>query len=377
MRVSQSRGTPGEWQMSTPPDQAKTTRHDLVVGLDVSGDSRSVASGGDGKAVILALAGNSVLTVIKFGAYLATGSGAMLAETVHSAADLGNQALLYVGLKQSQRGPDEHHHFGYGKDRFLWALVSAAGIFFIGCGVSVTHGLHDLFDPPEHRAAGWITWTVLGIAFVVDAFVLLTAIREMNAKRKGTPWITFLRTTEDTTTLAVLFEDGAACLGVIMAAVGIALAQALHLPWIDAVSAILIGLLLGAIAVFLGALNRAYLLDRAVSADVQARILAAMREMSRGAVSHIGEVRTRIVGEDVYSFTAEIDFDGKVIADRVHERMNVPKRFGELRSPEDLEKLLDEHAQVVVDEIGNEVDRVEAAVRKQVPGAEFIQLELD
>jgi zinc transporter 9 len=330
-----------------------------------------------GKAVVLAIAGNAVLTIIKFGAYLISGSGAMLAESVHSAADLGNQTLLYVGLKQSKRGPSEEHHFGYGKDRFLWALVSAAGIFFIGCGVSVTHGLHELFSPSEHKSPGLLTWVVLGIAFIVDGVVLAAAVRELNVHRRGQPWLTFLRTTDDTTTLAVLFEDGAALLGVLLAAVGIALSDALHMPWIDAVTAILIGLLLGAIALFLGAVNRAYLLDRAVSADVQARVLAAMRGVSKGSVERVAQIKSRVVGQDVFSFTAEVEFDGKVISDRVQARMNLAEAYLSLEGPADLDRLLDEHARVVVDELGNEVDRIEKEVRAQVPGARFIQLEVD
>lgn len=334
-------------------------------------------AGQGSKAVVLAIGGNSVLTVIKFGAYLITGSGAMLAEAVHSAADLGNQTLLWVGLKKSRQGPTAEHHFGYGKDRFLWALVSAAGIFFIGCGVSVTHGLHALFSPGEHHGAGLLTWIVLGIALVVDAFVLVQAIRELNAQRKDQPWITFLRTTDDTTTLAVLFEDGAACLGVIMAGIGIGLSNALHAPWIDAVTAILIGLLLGAIALFLGAVNRAYLLDRAVSADVQARVLAAMRGVSKGSVADFASIKTRVVGQDLFSFSADVEFDGRVISDRVQKRMNLEASFEGLGSAEDLNRLLDEHARVVVEELGHEVDRIEKEVRAQVPGARFIQLEVD
>jgi zinc transporter 9 len=331
-----------------------------------------------GSAVILAIGGNTVLTVIKFGAYLISGSGAMLAEAVHSAADLGNQTLLWVGMKKSQQGPSEQHHFGYGKDRFLWALVSAAGIFFIGCGVSVTHGLHGLFSPGEHHGAGLLTWIVLGIALVVDGVVLAQAIRELNAKRPpDQPWLTFLRTTDDTTTLAVLFEDGAACLGVIMAAIGIGLSEALHLTWIDSVTAILIGLLLGAIALFLGAVNRAYLLDRAVSADVQARVLAAMRGVSKGSVADVAAIKTRVVGQDVFSFAADVEFDGRFISDRIQRRMNVRDAYETLTSAEDLDRLMDEHARVVVEELGNEVDRIEKEVRAQVPGARFIQLEVE
>ena len=90
-----------------------------------------MAASGSAKAVIMALVANSIITVIKLIAYVFSGSGAMLAEAIHSAADVGNQALLFLGLKRSQREPTPRHHFGFGKARFFWALVSAAGIFFI------------------------------------------------------------------------------------------------------------------------------------------------------------------------------------------------------------------------------------------------------
>lgn len=333
--------------------------------------------GGSG-AVLMALGVNLVLTGVKLAAYLLSGSGAMLAETVHSAADFGNQALLWVGLRQSQRGPSKVHPFGYGKDRFLWALISAAGIFFIGCGVSVTHGLHDLFSPPEHHGeARTVVWAVLGISFILDGAVLVTAIRALDGQRNGVPWSQFLRTTEDTTTLAVLFEDGAAALGVVLAAAGILLADVLHLPWLDAVAAILIGLLLGGIAIFLGATNRTLLLDRAIGADAQARVLAAMRKVAQGSLSKISAIRTRIVGQDLFSFNADVEFDGKAISDRIVARMDLEAAYAKLDSPQALDALLDEHARVVVEELGHEVDRIEAQIREQVPGAKFIQIEVD
>jgi zinc transporter 9 len=341
-----------------------------------------MAAGGGGHAVVLALVGNGILTVIKLVAWVLSGSGAMLAEAVHSAADLGNQALLYVGLRQSKKGPSEHHHFGYGKDRFLFALLSAAGIFFVGCGVSVTHGVHALVSPGEHHGeAGWVVWTVLVISLVVDGVVLGTAIGEINHARKGVPWLRFLRTTDDTTTLAVLFEDGAACLGVLLAMAGIGLSTWLHLTWVDAVAAILIGLLLGGVAVFLGAINRTYLLDRAVSADVQARVLAALRRRApddaQATVRDVLDVKTRVIGRDVFSFTAQVELDGRALSERVLDRMQVEKAFASLQSPADLDRLLDQHAHVVVEEVGHEIDRIEKEVRNQVPGAKFIQLEVE
>lgn len=333
-----------------------------------------MASGGT-NAVLAALTGNAVLLVIKTLAYLVSGSGAMLAEAVHSAADLGNQALLWLGIRQSAKGPSEAHHFGYGKDRFLWALISAAGIFFLGCGVSITHGLHGLFYGEGSHGAGIIVWLVLIISLAVDGYVLREAIRELDRQRNGEPWLKFLRTTEDTTTLAVLFEDGAACLGVIFAMIGIFMSSVLHIWWADAAAAITIGLLLGVVALFLGAQNRAYLLDRAVSADVQARVLGVIRK--EHSVAKVLDVKSRVVSANLFSFNADVEFDGKVLSERVMKRMNLSEAFDKLKSPEDLDRLLDEHARIVVDELGEEVDRIEKKVREQIPGAKFIQLEVD
>ncbi len=335
-------------------------------------------AGGSGgqKAVLLAIMANSVLVAIKFVAYFFSGSGAMLAEAIHSLADVGNQTLLWIGLKRSQQGPSKQHPFGYGKARFVWALISAAGIFFVGCGVSVTHGIHALLHPEPPRPVGWMVVGVLAISFVLDAFVLVTAVRALGATRGSRSWLEFLRTTPDTATVAVLFEDGAACLGIILAAVGIFCAQKLGVTWADPAAAIAIGLLLGGVAIFLGRQNQRYLLDRSIENSVRSRILGIIRGASSGAVRDILHVKTRVVGGDQLVFSADVDFDGTILSDRIQARTDLTKAYQDLKSPEDLDRLLDEHARIVVEELGEEVNRIEAAVRAQVPGADFIQLEV-
>jgi len=332
-------------------------------------------SSGGTKAVVQALAVNSVLTVIKGGAYSVSGSNAMLAETIHSTADTGNQALLLLGIKTSSKSKSVHHPFGYGKDRFVWALLSAAGIFFLGCGVTITHGVHALFGHESGDAPGWIIYAILALSFCLDAFVLFGAVKEINRQREGRPWLKFFREAEDTTTLAVMFEDGAATLGVVLAFIGIYATHNLGIVWADAAATIDIGVLLGVIAVFLGRQNRAYLIDRAVSTEVQNNILGIIR--SSEAVENIFDIKSRVVGAGQMSFTADIEFDGKDISDKVQKRMDLAKEFEALKSPEDLDRLLDNHARVVVDELGNEIDRIEAEVKAQIPGASFIQLEVD
>jgi zinc transporter 9 len=331
---------------------------------------------GGGKAVVMAIAVNSFLTVVKFAAYFLSGSGAMLAEAVHSAADLGNQILLFVGLKQSAKGATERYNFGYGKERFLWALISAAGIFFLGCGVSITHGIHDLMDPQHKEPVGWMIVIVLAVNLVLDGVVLVTAYKELNASRRGVPWSIFLRTTDDTTTLAVFFEDAAACLGVLLAAMGIAAYTLFGWWWADGVAAISIGVLLGVVALFLGKQNRTYLLDAAISSDVQAKCLAVIRDSGK-SVKGIFRVHTRVIGADQFALKADVEFDGAQLSDRILSRKHIEEAFAKLKTPDDLDRLLDEHARVVVDEIGHEVDRIEKALSEAIPGAKFIQLEPD
>jgi solute carrier family 30 (zinc transporter), member 9 len=332
-------------------------------------------SGGGTKSVVQALVVNSVLTVIKSGAYFVSGSNAMLAEAIHSAADTGNQALLLLGIRTSSKSESVHHPFGYGKDRYVWALLSAAGIFFLGCGVTITHGVHALMGHEPTDPPGWMVYAILGISFVLDAFVLVGAIKELDSQREGRPWIHFLKNAEDTTTVAVLFEDGAATLGIILAFLGIFATHSLGIVWADAAATILIGCLLGVIAVFLGRQNRGYLIDRAISGEVQNKILQIIR--SHKAVEGIFDIKSRIIGAGQMSFTADIEFDGKDLSDKVQERMDLEKEFAALKTPEDLDRLLDDHARVVVDELGNEIDRIEAELKAQVPSASFIQLEVD
>ena len=184
-----------------------------------------------------------------------------------------------------------------------------------------------------------------------------------------------MKNAEDTTTVAVFFEDGAATLGILLAFIGIYGTHSLGIPWADAAATILIGVLLGAIAVFLGYQNRAYLIDRSISHDVQQKILNIIR--SHNTVDGVFDVKSRIIGAGQLSFTADVEFDGKDISDKVQQRMDLEQEFKNLKSAEDLDRLLDNHARVVVDELGHEIDRIEKQLKEQVPGASFIQLEVD
>ncbi|ACY16990.1 cation diffusion facilitator family transporter [Haliangium ochraceum] len=340
-----------------------------------------MAAGGK-SAVFLALIGNGLLTVIKFGAFLLSRSPAMLSEAIHSFADTANQWLLYLGIRRSERPADDAYHWGYGGERFLFALISAAGIFVLGCGVTVYHGIHSLLDPPEVTTS-WVSFAVLGIALVVDGFVFLAAVREVSRQKGERSFMEFVRTSSDPTLLAVLFEDAVATLGVLVALAGIGLGYLTGSPVFDAIASIIIGLLLGMVAIWLAVRNRQLILGPAIPDDVAQGILAYLDEQP--SIETVRRVRTRIVGSDRFAFSAEIDYDGNYLgklqagwlAERLFELSAGPsEQPDDVRSAQ-LESCAQAFGERLLDALAGEIDRIEAELRARYPRLAFVDLESD
>ena len=162
-------------------------------------------SGESKKSVLSAIIGNTIVMIAKFGVFLSTGSSAMLAESVHSLADVMNQSLLYVGVLRSSQNPDSDHSSGYGREQFVWALISAVGIFFLGCGVTLYHGIESLLHPHEGPVVGIQTSiAVLIFALVVEGYVLYIAYAGLKKQSAGRPFLPFLKTQADPSSVAVL-----------------------------------------------------------------------------------------------------------------------------------------------------------------------------
>ncbi len=219
-------------------------------------------SHGSTKAVVTAVIANGLVTVAKFIGFAFSGSSALLAEAIHSLADTANQALLYLGLKRSQRVADVKYHFGYGQEQYFWNLVSAITIFFLGCVYTVMHSLEQLKHGHEPEMS-WIAFGVIGFAFVVEGYSFLVAFKEFTRQRKEEDmgFMQYVRETRDPTTLAVLIEDTVAVLGLLFALVGMSLAVYTGSPLFDVGAALGIGLLMGFLAFFLAATNKKYLLN--------------------------------------------------------------------------------------------------------------------
>lgn len=332
--------------------------------MSAEGDSKS--------AVIAALGVNSFLTLMKFIAFGISGSGSMFAEAMHTLADTGNQLLLFIGIKRSERPATEMFSYGFGGERFLFALLSAVGIFVLGCGVTVYHGVSTLLDP--HRLTiGWFDFVILGLGFLLDGWVLTKAFKAINSRRGDVPFIKFLRNTDDPTIAAVLLEDGVACLGILIALSGILLSYFTGMPVFDALGSIFIGGLLGLIAVWLGYMNRGLILGRAIPPEMQARALAFLNEQP--SVDRVRRIQSRVVGADTYTLKAEIDWNGHWYGEQqlkwVHEHEV------DLADAEAARGFATEFGERITTAIAREVDRLEVELQKQIPELKFLDFEGD
>ncbi|MDD4611281.1 MAG: cation diffusion facilitator family transporter, partial [Patescibacteria group bacterium] len=158
--------------------------------------------------VVAALAGNGFITLIKFIAFFVSGSSVMFSEAIHSFADTSNQSLLLVGLKKSTKKPDEEYIYGYGRERFFWALISACGIFFIGAGATIYRGISTLIHGQTFEYNP-IILVVLAVSFAIEFFTFYLAYRELRKKQPKESLVSLLKN-GDPSTLAVLYEDSVA-----------------------------------------------------------------------------------------------------------------------------------------------------------------------
>lgn len=227
---------------------------------------------GDGgtRATLAALCANFAISVSKFVAFLFTGSASLLAETVHSVADTSNQALLLLGMRRARRPATPMHPFGYGRERYFWSFIVAVVLFTLGGVASVMEGVEKLRHPHEVTSLGWAIG-VLCAAVAFETVSMGVAIREANAVRGRSGWVSFIRHAKSPELPVVLLEDLGALLGLVMALAGVTLSVVTGEPRWDAAGSLAIGVLLCVIAVVLAVELRSLLIGESASpADIKA-----------------------------------------------------------------------------------------------------------
>jgi cation diffusion facilitator family transporter len=259
--------------------------------------------------VLVALGANAGIGILKFVAGLLTGSAAMFAEAAHSVADTATEGLLLTALRRSDREPDREHPFGYGKERFFWALLAAVGIFVSGAVFAAYEGIATILDEEQEQTLAWVAYAVLAVSFVLEGTSWSQAVRQVRreaAKDEMTP-AQWLRNTDDPTVKTVFFEDSAALIGLLLAFAGVGLHQLTGSAVWDGVASVLIAVLLTGVAYILGRTNKGLLIGRQADRRTVYQLRDALAE--RPEVEQVVDLLTMMIGTDRILLCARLDFD--------------------------------------------------------------------
>ena len=261
--------------------------------------------------------------MVKFVAFVITGSASMLAESAHSVADCGNQALLLVGRRRAVRDETEEHQFGFGAERYFYAFIVALVLFTIGSVFSVYEGVEHILHP-EHVESAVVAFAVLGIAIVLESFSLRTAVIESSAARGASSWLAFIRRAKAPELPVVLLEDTAALCGLAFALVGVTLATVTHDGRWDGAGSIAIGALLGGVAVILAVEMKSLLIGESAGRDIERDIVAAIE--GGPEVDGVIHLRTLHVGPETLLVAAKIAVVGADSAAQVARGIDAAER---------------------------------------------------
>ncbi len=258
---------------------------------------------GSNRAILAALGANLGIAATKLVAFTLTRSSSMLAESIHSFADSGNQVLLLVGGKRAQREATEDHPFGFGRSRYLYAFIVSVVLFSVGGLFALYEAYHKWEHPEPITEWQWVPVAVLVAAIGMESFSFRTAIVEANQVRGGRSWVRFIRETKSPELPVVLLEDSAALVGLVFALFGVGMTLITDDGHWDAVGTGMIGLLLVAVAVVLAVETSSLLLGEGADADDLAAIRTALVGPGVDSVIHI---RTMYVGPEELLVAAKI-----------------------------------------------------------------------
>ena len=274
-----------------------------------------MAGHGSNRTILVALAANVGIAVAKFVAAGITGSSSMLTEGVHSLVDSTNHLLLLYGRKRAAKAPDAMHPFGYGRELYFWAFVVAILVFALGAGISVYEGVLHILSP-EPAESPMIAFVVLGIAFLLETWSTLAALKDFNAARRGTIWQE-IRGTKDATTLVILLENTGALIGLVVAAMGLSLSLLTGNPVWDGLASVVIGLVLGVLAVLLLFEAKGLLIGESADPELVAKIRACAS--AHDGIDAVLDVMTVHASPEMVTVIISADFSDTLTARGVEQ----------------------------------------------------------
>jgi cation diffusion facilitator family transporter len=258
------------------------------------------------RAIVAAFLANLGIAIAKLVGFVITGSSSMLAESVHSVADTGNQGLLVLGGRQAARPATEEHPFGFGRDRYFWSFVVALVLFLVGGLFAIYEGVDKLRHPHEITSPA-VALGILGVALVLESFSLRTAVKAASPLRKGHSWVEFIRRAKSPELPVVLLEDLGALVGLAFALTGVTLAVVTDEPRFDGAATLAIGALLVVIAAILVVETKSLLIGESASPEARRRIAVAIEGAPH--VRRLLDMRTLHLGPDEVLVGAKVEFD--------------------------------------------------------------------
>jgi zinc transporter 9 len=300
------------------------------------------------RSVKVAISSNALVCCLKFIVAMTGGSASMFAEAIHSLADTANQALLWIGIRRSHIGPSREFPFGRGQERFVWGLISACGVFFVGAGVTVYHGIYGLLHPYEPEINKW-TVIVLGISFLAEGGSLVVAWHD---RKKG-----------DTANLAVLMEDSAAVFGVILVAITLFLTKYTGKVYWDSIGSIVIGIILAVIAIVLMRENLHNLIEKASPKELQDEVRKQISSFP--LVEHIKDIRMIVLTPYKHRTRAEVEFNGYLLIKEMEDSLR--DDFQEIETFGDFLQFCAAFANRITRTVGAKIDEMEDTLKKKVP----------
>ena len=269
------------------------------------------------KAVVAALAANFTIAIIKLAGFAVTRSASLLAESFHSFADSGNQALLLLGQRRARKPATPKHPFGYGRERYFWSFVVAIVLFVLGAVFAIMEGIDKLRHPHELKSLTWAI-AILGGAIIIESFACRVAIKEANAAARGkASWVSFIRHSKSPELPVILLEDLGALFGLFLALGAVVVSEITGNARWDGVGTLSIGILLALIAGVLAFEMKSLLIGEGATAKHRSQLLAALEASAH--VQSVTSLRTQHLGPEQLLVTARVRFVDSLDHDRLSQ----------------------------------------------------------
>ena len=285
----------------------------------------SAGGGADSKKVVIAaLLGNLAIAACKFGAAFLSGSTATLAEAVHSVADTGNQGLLLIGIRLAAHPPDERFPFGRSGEKYFWPFVVALMLFSVGGAFASNDGIDHIRHPHLETGSRWWSYGVLGVSMAMELMSFKVAWGEFKVLAKGKPLLQAIKEARDPTIPLVLAEDTTALFGLAIAFFSVLASHLTGVVWLDPLGSVLIGLLLAAVAIALARITHSLLIGTSADPEEEGQALA-LTEGTPG-VEKVTQLLTFHVGPDVVILSMKIAFRKGMVLEEVEDTINEIER---------------------------------------------------